>query len=63
MQTKTFIKILLWVICLIGVIEVGCSFVSMADTILNIVGVVLMATFAFVSYKTKCFTYIKIKKQ
>ena len=62
MQTKTFIKILLWVICLIGVIEVGCSFVSMADTILNIVGVVLMATFAFVSYKTKCFTYIKIKK-
>lgn len=62
METKTFIKILLWVICLIGVIEVGCSFVSMADTILNIVGVVLMATFAFVSYKTKCFTYIKIKK-
>lgn len=62
MQTKTFIKILLWVICLIGVIEVGCFFVSMADTILNIVGVVLMATFAFVSYKTKCFTYIKIKK-
>jgi hypothetical protein len=62
MQTKTFIKILLWVICLIGVIDVGCSFVSMADTILNIVGVVLMATFAFVSYKTKCFTYIKIKK-
>lgn len=62
MQTSTFIKILLWVICLIGVIEVGCSFVSMADTILNIVGVVLMATFAFVSYKTKCFTYIKIKK-
>lgn len=62
MQTKAFIKILLWVICLIGVIEVGCSFVSMADTILNIVGVVLMATFAFVSYKTKCFTYIKIKK-
>lgn len=62
MQTKTFIRILLWVICLIGVIEVGCSFVSMADTILNIVGVVLMATFAFVSYKTKCFAYIKIKK-
>lgn len=62
MQTKTFIKILLWVICLIGVIEVGCSFVSMADTILNIIGVVLMTTFAFVSYKTKCFTYIKIKK-
>lgn len=62
MQTKTFIKILLWAICLIGVIEVGCSFVSMADTILNIVGVVLMATFVFVSYKTKCFTYIKIKK-
>lgn len=62
METKTFIKILLWVICLIGVIEVGCSFVSMTDTILNIVGVVLMATFAFVSYKTKCFTYIKIKK-
>lgn len=62
METKTFIKILLWVICLIGVIEVGCSFVSMADTILNIVGVVLMATFAFMSYKTKCFTYIKIKK-
>lgn len=62
MQTSTFIKILLWVICLIGVIEAGCSFVSMADTILNIIGVVLMATFAFVSYKTKCFTYIKIKK-
>lgn len=62
MQTKTFIKILLWTICLIGVVEISCSFVSMADTILNILGVVLMASFAFISYKTKCFTYIKIKK-
>ena len=62
MKTATFIKILLWVICLIGVIEVGSLFISMADTFLNITSMTLIAVFAFVSYKTKCFTNIKIKK-
>ena len=62
MKTATFIKILLWLICLIGVIEVGCLFISMADTFLNITSMTLIAVFAFVSYKTKCFTNIKTKK-
>lgn len=61
MKTSTFIKLLLWFISLIGVIEVGCELVSSADTLLNILGIALMASFGFASYTTICFTKINTK--
>lgn len=63
MTTKTFIKLLVWAICLLGVVEAGCAMLSAADTILNILGVLLFVVFAFISYKTHCFINIKNSKK
>lgn len=56
MKTATFIAIFFWFICLIGVIEIGCELVSTSDTLLNILGLALMAGFGFISATTNCFT-------
>lgn len=61
MKLKTFNALFIWLISLIGVIEVGCEFVSSADTLLNILGIALMAGFGFASYITNCFTKINTK--
>ena len=61
METKVFIKLLIWVILCIGVLELGTQAVSAQDTRVNICGVVLIAVFGFISYKTTCFTTIKTK--
>lgn len=63
MKTRTFIALMWWAICLISTIEIGCAFVSMADTVFNAIGLITMIIFAFISYKTKCFTNIKITKK
>ena len=61
MKMSTFIKLFLWFISLIGVIETGCELVSTSDTLLNILGLALMASFGFASYITNCFTKINAK--
>ena len=62
MESKKFVKILLWGLCLLFVIEFSCGLISAADTFLNVLGLVIMLIFGFMSYKTKCFTTIKNKK-
>ena len=58
-----FIKQLIWVICTILIIELGFALVSMADTLANIFGVIIIALYTFVSFKTEAFTNIKISKK
>lgn len=62
MKTKTFLQLLCWAIIALCVVEFGCSMLTMGDTMLNILGAVIMAGFAFASYKTKFFTNINTKK-
>lgn len=63
MKTSVFIKLFIWLLCAIGVVEVGCLLLSAADTLLNILALVLFAVFGFASYKTQLFTTIKITKK
>jgi hypothetical protein len=58
-----FIKLLIWVICTILIIEIGFALLSMADTLANISGIIVIALYAFVSIKTEAFTNIKIVKK
>ena len=58
MKTVTFVKVCVWVLCLLGVIEGGFALISASDTLLNLIGILLIAVFAFISYKT-CF-FLKI---
>lgn len=62
MNCSTFIKLLIWYIALLLVMEFSFSLINASDTLLNIVGGVMLSLFALVSYKTNCFTLIKFKK-
>lgn len=60
---KTFVLALCWILCLIMVLELGFEALSAKDTLANIVGLVLLASFGFLSARTDCFTNIKIKRK
>lgn len=62
MNSSTFIKLLIWDITLLLVVEFSFSLINASDTLLNIVGGVMLSLFALASYKTNCFTLIKFKK-
>ena len=62
MNSSTFIKLLIWYITLLLVVEFSFSLINESDTLLNIVGGVILSLFALASYKTNCFTLIKFKK-
>jgi uncharacterized Tic20 family protein len=63
MKTSTFIKILIWFIINLFVIDWSFELVSTNNTFLNIIGFVLFATHMFISTKTHCFTTIKFTKK
>jgi hypothetical protein len=56
MNNKTFFLLLGWGIAFAGALNVGFSLLNQADTFLNLLGIVLLAVFLFVSVLTKCFT-------
>lgn len=58
-----FIKQLIWVICTILIIELGFALLSMADTLANISGIIVIALHIFVSIRTEAFTNIKFSKK
>lgn len=58
-----FIKLLIWAICTILIIELGFALLSIADTLANISGIIVIALYIFVSIKTVGFTNIKISKK
>lgn len=62
MNCSTFIKLLIWYITLLLVVEFSFSLINESDTLLNIIGGVILSLFALASYKTNCFTLIKFKK-
>lgn len=63
MKASTFIKILIWFILNLFVIEWCFDLVSTNDTFLNIIGFVLFIAHAYIGIKTNCFTTIKITKK
>lgn len=62
MNCSTFIKLLIWYIALLLIVEFSFSLINASDTLLNIIGGVMLSLFALASYKTNCFTLIKFKK-
>lgn len=52
-----------WTIFLFWITSIGCDLVNKPSTIGNTVGVIILAGFALVSIKTKCFTSITTKSK
>lgn len=57
------LKIAVWFIMLMGFINVSFHMMSQANTIENVVGFFLLVLTFLVSYKTKCFTTINLKRK
>lgn len=57
------LKIAVWFIMLMGFINVSFHMMSQANTIENVVGFFLLVLIFLVSYKTKCFTTINLKRK
>ena len=62
-STSDFIKLLVWLICFCGALDISLQMISAADTFANICGVVLLAAAVFVSIKTTLFINIKTKNK
>ena len=52
-----------WIIFLFWMTSIGYDLVNKPSTIGNTVGVIILAAFALVSIKTKCFTSITTKSK
>ena len=57
------IKIAVWLVLIIWGINQSFNMISQANTVENVVGFFLLVLIFLVSYKTKCFTSIKMKKK
>lgn len=62
MSSRVFVRLLVWFITLLLIVEFGFRLINASDTLLNIVGGVMLSTFGYASYRTNCFTLIKFKK-
>ncbi len=57
------VRFLIWVILTISVIDLAFELISMPNTFLNIGGVIFLIGYGCISYKTKCLTFKKTKKE
>lgn len=52
-----------WIVFLFWMLSIGYDLVNKPSTIGNTVGIIILAGFALVSVKTKCFTSITTKSK
>ena len=56
------IKLFIWLLLTIFVIDIGCELVTTADTLLNVLGLAMMFVYILLTIKTKCLTNLKNKE-
>ena len=57
-----FVKVSIWLICLMFVVDWAFELITMDSTMANIAGFAIAIAAVYVSVKTKCFTSITFKK-
>lgn len=57
------IKVSIWFIIFIVLLNVTFNMVSSSNTVENIIGFLIIVGMIFLSYKTKCLTIIKFKRK
>lgn len=60
---NNFIKISIWLLCFLFVVDLACELITMASTMANIVGIAIAIATIYFTLKTKCFTTITFKTQ
>lgn len=56
----TIIKVFVWFLCFMGILEVGASMMTAPNTIEALIGVAIVILFLVLSWKTLFFTKIRI---
>ena len=62
MESSNWLKIVVWVLCLLIVSDWVFDLINHSSTIANLFGVALLIDFVWISSKTKYFTRIILKK-
>ncbi len=62
MKSKELLRLPIWVLSAILVVNMVCNMVNLPDTLMNILGVLLMILFIVVTVNTECFLKLKLKK-
>lgn len=62
MKTK-LVKIVLWLLISIAVLNIGFNMVSAPDTIQNIAGFIIIVSIWAITLETKCLTNLEFKRK
>lgn len=62
MKSKELLRLPIWVLSAILVVNMVCNMVNLPDTLMNIMGVLLLIIFIVVTVNTKCFLKLNLKK-
>lgn len=63
MKESDWLKLIVWGICTLFVIDWVFTLINLSSTIGNVIGVIFGIGFIWFSIKTKCFTGINFKKE
>ena len=63
MKSSNWLKIVVWVLCLLIVRDWVFDLINLSSTIANLYGVALLTGFVWLSSETKCFTKINFKNK
>lgn len=63
MRTGTIIKLIVWVILFVAILNMGLVMMSTSSTVENIIGFLIIIFLLIISIKTKCLTIIKLKSK
>lgn len=63
MRTGTIIKLIVWTILFVAILNIGLVMMSTSNTVENIIGFLIIIFLLIISIKTKCLTIIKLKSK
>ena len=60
---KVIVKVAIWYVIFIILINLGLEMISVPNTIENVIGFFMIVTVLYLSIKTKCLTTIKLERK
>lgn len=63
MRTGTIIKLIVWAILFVAILNIGLVMMSTSNTVENIIGFLIIIFLLIISIKTKYLTIIKLKSK
>lgn len=62
MKTSTIVKLVIWFVLFIALLNVGLEMITVPNTIENVIGLFIVVFIVIITIKTKCLTNLNFKK-